>query len=167
MTEIGFSAFVLLFDEHFDRFTEKLFSKIKAMLLRSLVQQFDSPVDHRPANEIIRPPRRGGAGPWGEAEGVGVNEAHTIDDVECLRKLGVGFAGEADDDVGGDRRAIESVMRPDRSCAGNRRANIGGSCDEAGRPIRSVMADENGERLAGGIEGARSGRRSDRRVQDC
>src|SRR5438093_1451998 len=56
-----------------------------------------------------RAPRR--RCPWarGEAEGVRVNEADALDDVDGLGELRIGLAGEADDDVGGDRRAIERV----------------------------------------------------------
>src|SRR5204863_3808290 len=100
----------LLLDEQLDRLAHELLSKRKAVLQRARVENLDALVNHRPMHKIIRPPRGGGAGTRGEAEGVRVDELHAVDDVQGLSELFVGLTGEADNDVSGNRGPVESVV---------------------------------------------------------
>ena len=65
------------------------------------------------------------AGPLGVLEREGAGEARRADDVQCGLEVGLGLAGEAHDDVGGDRRVR------------HRRADL---VDDAEVPLRAVGA---------------------------
>src|SRR2546428_6620520 len=81
--------------EHFHRFIQKLLAEFQTVMPGFLVEQLNSLIDDRAMNEIFPPPRRGGSGARREAEGVGVDEADAVHDVEGLAELVVRFAGEA------------------------------------------------------------------------
>ncbi len=108
MNRIGFV--VALFGENLDRLSDELLAKIEAVLRGQIVQPIDALIHHRAVNEIFFPSRRGGAWSWRKTERVGVDEFHTIDDVEGLREFVIRLTGEANDDVGRDRWAIECCI---------------------------------------------------------
>ena len=79
---------------------------VAVFLQRDLVLQRDESVIaflHNDFRHLITEFGRGGAGPLGVLEGEGVGEAGLPDHIERRGEVLFGFAGETDDEVGGDR----------------------------------------------------------------
>src|SRR5438876_11178356 len=74
-------------DHYFNPLAEKLATEFETVLSRALIQDVDSLIHDRAVNEILCPPRRGGAGARGEAERVRVDESNAVEDIERLREL--------------------------------------------------------------------------------
>jgi hypothetical protein len=89
-----------LADEHLDRAADLRLHPV----VRDAVLQRDQPVVAL-AHDLLRQRRQvggGRAGPAGVLEGEGAREARGLDAAQGVLEVGVGLAGEADDDVGGD-----------------------------------------------------------------
>ena len=97
------------FDENFDGLVEELLAEFERVLLCKGAKAGHAPVDDGAGDVLVGPAGGGGVGAGGVGKGVDVDEADAVDDVEGLFELGVGFAGEADDDVGGDGGAVEGL----------------------------------------------------------
>src|SRR5690349_7897273 len=101
---------MLALDEQLHRLSEKLLPVTVAVLARALVQQLDALIDDRAADEFARPAGGGGPRPWRVREGVDVDETRALDDFQRALELVIVLTGEADDDVGGQRGAIEGFV---------------------------------------------------------
>ncbi len=100
-----------MFNEDLGGLAEELLPVCKALLERELFQLVHAVSDGLVVDKLLLPAGGGGALAGGKGKAVGVQEADLLDQIESLSEQVSGFAGKADDDVGGECGAVEQVAK--------------------------------------------------------
>ncbi len=120
-------------------FVEEGLAEGEGVLVGEVVEEVDAVVDDWAVDEVLGPAGGGGVGARREWEGVDVDEFRVGDDLEGAVEFFVGFAGEADDDVGGEGGAVVGLVE---------------AVDHFQEVVASVLAVHAAEEMVGaGLQG--------------
>lgn len=98
-------------DEDLGGLAEELLAVGKALLEGQFLKLMHAVRHGLVMDEMLLPAGGGSALARGEGEDVGMKEADLVNEIEGLGEEIIGFAGETDDDIGGQSRTVEAVTQ--------------------------------------------------------